>query len=227
MNEDTKVVLVTGGTHGIGLAIAETFAAHGYRVIACARSISTLPPGVQFLPCDLTDNESIDELTRAIDQTHGHVDVLINNAGKFTPSTIQADEDFILEDLMRTNVYSAYHLTKRLLPSMLKKGGGTIINICSTASIVPYASSGAYAITKHALLGFSKCLREELKPKNIRVLSVLPGATDTRSWDGSGVPAERMMPVQDIASIIYDSYKLSNRTVVEEILIRPMLGDIA
>jgi short-subunit dehydrogenase len=103
---------------------------------------------------------------------------------------------------------------------------GHIFNVCSIASIQAYANGGAYAISKFALLGFSKCLREELKSYQIRVTAVLPGATRTASWDGTSLPDERFMPSEDIAETIFAAYALSNRSVVEEILIRPQLGDI-
>jgi len=222
-----KVVLVSGGTQGIGLSIANTFALDGYRVAVCARHNALLPNNITYFPCDVADKADIQRLADSIIEHYGVIDVLVNNAGLFIPGSIQDEDDSVLENLMRTNLYSAYYLTKRLLPTMIKNGGGTVINVCSTASTAAYSNGGAYAISKHALLGFSKCLRQETKAQNIRVLSVLPGATYTGSWDGSGVPEERMMPAQDVAKIIFESYKLSDRTVVEEILIRPLLGDIS
>ena len=109
---------------------------------------------------------------------------------------------------------------------MKTKKHGHIFNLCSIASIKAYPNGGSYAISKFALLGFSKCLREELKPLGIRVTAVMPGATYTSSWDGVDLPEKRFIPVEDIAETIFSAYKLSGRSVVEEILIRPQLGDI-
>jgi short-subunit dehydrogenase len=98
--------------------------------------------------------------------------------------------------------------------------------MCSIASIKAYPNGGSYAISKFALLGFSKVLREELKDKGIRVTAILPGATRTSSWDGVDLPDERFMKSEDVAETIFSAYSLSKRSVVEEILIRPQLGDI-
>jgi short-subunit dehydrogenase len=109
---------------------------------------------------------------------------------------------------------------------MMEKKQGHIFNLCSIASIQAYANGGSYAISKFALLGFSKCLREELKEYGVRVTAVLPGATRTASWDGVDLPDERFMKSEDVAETIYAAYTLSGRSVVEEILIRPQLGDL-
>jgi short-subunit dehydrogenase len=109
---------------------------------------------------------------------------------------------------------------------MIKNKSGHIFNICSTASITPYVNGGAYCISKYALYGMTKVLREEMKPHGIRVTAVLPGATFTSSWEGVELPSERFIKAEDVAKAIWDIYCLSNGTVVEEILIRPQLGDI-
>ena len=98
--------------------------------------------------------------------------------------------------------------------------------MCSISSIRAYPNGGSYAISKFALLGFSKVLREELKAFNIRVTAILPGATKTASWDGVNLPEDRFMAVEDVADTVYAAYALSGRSVVEEVLIRPQLGDI-
>ena len=137
---------------------------------------------------------------------------------------VEADGTF--EAMIAVNVASAYHLTRALLPAMLARGSGTIINICSTASITPYVNGGSYCIAKHALHGFSKTLREELKPHGIRVVSLLPGATLTASWAGTDLPPERFMPAEDVAEVAWTAWALSGRSVIEEVLMRPMLGDL-
>jgi short-subunit dehydrogenase len=98
--------------------------------------------------------------------------------------------------------------------------------MCSIASFQAYRNGGSYAISKFALLGFSKCLREELKEHRIRVTAIMPGATRTRSWEGAGLPDERFIPVEDIAHAVYATYALSPQSVVEELIIRPQEGDI-
>ena len=98
--------------------------------------------------------------------------------------------------------------------------------MCSVASIQAYPNGGSYAISKFALLGFSKTLREELKDFGIRVTAVLPGATRTSSWDGTELPDERFIKAEDVAEVVFATYQLSTRSVVEEIVIRPQKGDI-
>ena len=128
--------------------------------------------------------------------------------------------------MINANVYSAYHTTRGLAAEMITKRAGHIFNMCSIASIKAYPNGGSYAISKFALLGFSKCLREELKEFGIRVTAVIAGATKTASWEGTNLPDERFMKVEDIADTIYATYTLSDRSVIEEIIIRPQLGDI-
>jgi NADP-dependent 3-hydroxy acid dehydrogenase YdfG len=226
------VVLITGGSKGIGLAIAARFLAEGFAVIICARSQSSLSaakesyPGLDCVRCDVTDKNDLQALASHVLGTYGAPDVLVNNAGVFRPGMIHREDDALFETIMQTNLFSAYYLTKRLLPAMMEKRGGTIFNMCSTASITPYVNGGSYCISKHALLGFSKVLRKEMIAYDIRVISILPGATYTASWAGTELPEGRFMPAEDIADVIWNAYQMSNRTVVEEIVIRPMAGDI-
>jgi NADP-dependent 3-hydroxy acid dehydrogenase YdfG len=156
----------------------------------------------------------------------GAVDILVNNAGTFTPGQVKDEGDGLLEKMIETNLYSAYYLTRSLLPLMLAKKSGHIFNVCSIASLQAYNNGGSYSITKHALAGFSANLRHELRADNIKVTSVFPGAVNTDSWAGSGVGAERLMDAADIAEMIYAASRLSSRACVEEIVIRPQLGDI-
>ncbi len=136
------------------------------------------------------------------------------------------EEDVALESLINANVYSAYHTTRGLIARMKSEKRGHIFTMCSIASIIAYPNGGSYAISKFALLGFTKVLREELKDSGIRVTAVLPGATRTSSWEGTNLPDERFMKPEDVADAVFGAYSLSPQSVVEEILIRPQLGDI-
>ena len=150
----------------------------------------------------------------------------MNNAGVFFPGQVINEEDGILEKLIETNLYSAYNMSRMLLPKMIEKKAGHIFNLCSVASLGAYSNGGSYSISKFALLGLSKALREELKEHSIKVTSLIPGATYTDSWSQSGLPESRFMKSEDIAKLVWDIYHLSECTVVEEILLRPILGDI-
>lgn len=198
----------------------------------CARGESGLAAAKAELPnlltyvCDLSDKQSCKDLVAKVRQEHGALDILVNNGGVFLPGQMHAEEDTVFEQLIATNLFSAYYLSKGLLPDMVEAGTGTVVNMCSIASITAYEHGGAYSVSKFAMYGFSKSLREEMKPKGIRVISMLPGATFTSSWDGMDVPAERMMPAEDIAELCWTVCNLSDRSVVEDIVIRPQLGDL-
>lgn len=227
-----RTILITGGSKGIGLALAKRFSQEHWRVIICASTQASLDeallecPGLHTFVCDLYDTSQIHKLAELINAQYGALDILINNAGVYLPGQIHSEDDDALDKMFNLNVKSAYTLTKKLLPPMMAKKSGSIFNMCSVASIMPYINGGSYCISKFALLGFSKVLREEMKGYQIKVTSVLPGATLTASWDGVDLPEERFMPPEDVAEIIYSSYQMSSRTVIEEIVLRPMLGDL-
>jgi short-subunit dehydrogenase len=153
-------------------------------------------------------------------------DVLVNNAGIFLPGSIHSEPEGNFELMMQTNLYSAYYLTRSFTAEMIKRNSGYIFSIGSIAGLTAYANGGSYAISKWAMLGFTKCLRQELKDSNIKVTSVLPGATFTASWEGVDIPRERFMKVEDVAESVWGAYNLSPYSVVEEIVIRPQLGDL-
>jgi hypothetical protein len=233
-----KLIVVTGGSQGIGRAILSKFVAEGFDAVTCARNeadlralkieIEKLNPGssILFQKADLSVSSEAKAFSRFVVSLNRPVDVLVNNAGYFVPGDISSEPEGNLESMIEANLYSAYHTTRGLVSEIKKSSAGHIFNMCSIASIQAYENGGSYAISKFALLGFSKCLREELKDQRIRVTAVLPGATKTRSWEGAGLPDERFIRVEDIATTVYSAWALSPRSVVEEIIIRPMEGDI-
>ena len=111
--------------------------------------------------------------------------VLINNAGNYVPGSVYNEPEGQLEQMINLNLYSAYHLTRALIATMIKKGSGHVFNICSIAALKAYANGGSYSISKWALAGFSENLREEMKAFNIKVTTVHPGATLSSSWSVS------------------------------------------
>ncbi len=233
-----KLAVISGGTKGIGRAMIRKFASQQFDIITCSRSTGDLEllgeeiksdfPGVELLTrkADLSLKDEVIDFVKFILSKSSHIDVLINNTGVFLPGAISSEPDGHLEQMINTNLYSAYHLTRGLIRQMMHDKAGHIFNICSIASITAYANGGSYAITKHAMLGMTKCLREEMKPHGIRVTAVLPGATYTPSWEGAGLPESRFIKAEDVADAVYGCYALSSHAVVEEILIRPQLGDI-
>lgn len=233
-----KLIVVTGGSQGIGRAIVSKFAAEGFDAVVCARhaadlevlkmQLEKLNPGssIFFRQTDMSIKSEAQAFAEYVLSLDRAVSVLVNNAGYFVPGEISTEPEGNLESMINANLYSAYHLTRGLVPQMKSRRGGHIFNMCSIASIQAYKNGGSYAISKFALLGFSKCLREELKTYNVRVTAVLPGATSTRSWAGAGLPDERFIRPDDIANAVFSAYALSKNSVVEEIIIRPQEGDI-
>ena len=232
-----KLIVVTGGSKGIGKAILERFAKEGFDVVTCARNLPNLNQlkieledkfGVQAYihPADMSLKKEVQIFADFVNSLQRPVHVLVNNAGHFIPGMITKEPEGALESMIDSNVYSAYHMTRGIVKSMQDRREGHIFNMCSISSIRAYPNGGSYAISKFALLGFSKVLREELKAFNIRVTAILPGATKTASWDGVNLPEDRFMAVEDVADTVYAAYALSGRSVVEEVLIRPQLGDI-
>ena len=236
-------IIITGASKGMGKAIAEKFAANQHNVILCARNevqlyktmeeLLTKHPSVTIKaqPADLGDIVQTKDfanwaLAQVSKMPGGKADVLVNNAGQFIPGNIHNEEEGVLEKMMDVNLYSAYRLTRMLLPHMMEKKKGYIFNMCSIASLNAYKNGSAYSISKFALLGFSKNLREEMKDYGIKVTAVVPGAVFTDSWSESGVSPQRLMASEDIADLIYAASQLSSRTVPEEIIIRPQLGDL-
>jgi short-subunit dehydrogenase len=156
----------------------------------------------------------------------GEPDVLVNNAGIFEPGKLLDQAEGVMEGQLAVNLYSAYHLTRVIAPSMVKRGQGHIFNMCSIAALKAYDNGGSYSISKWALTGFTKNLREEMKPHNIKVSMIHPGATYTPSWEMSGIEPTRFMKPEDVAQMVLASCKLSAQACVEEIIMRPQLGDI-
>ena len=231
------IVIITGSSKGIGKAIATQFAKSANTILLCSRGEKQLYDTVANLqtefpiatikgkPCDMSNKTEVIEFANWCLQ-HGTPDIIVNNAGEFTPGSIHEEADGVLEQTIATNLYSAYHLTRALLPAMIKNAQGHIFNICSIASLNSYSNGGSYSISKFALLGFSKNLREELKTKGIKVTAVCPGATLSASWDGFEIDPKRIMEADDIAKMVYAASQLSSMAVVEDIIMRPQLGDL-
>ncbi len=233
-----KLIVITGGTKGIGKAIIEKFSSGGFDIVTASRSEADLEflkkdieknhPTVKlhYQKADLSDQEQVKGFAKFILALNRNIDVLINNSGLYVPGQIHTEADGQLEQMISTNLYSAYHLSRAIIPQMQSQKKGHIFNICSTASTMAYVNGGSYCISKFALYGMTKVLREEMKPYNIKVTAVLPGATKTSSWDGVNLPDERFIKGSDVADTIFAAYSLSDSAVIEELVMRPQLGDI-
>ena len=233
----TKLAVITSGTKGIGRATVEKFHSAGFDVVTCARNEADLKSlktdleakGANKVYVSAVDMSKKDEVLSFADlilDLNRPVDVLVNNTGIFIPGSVHNEDEGALESMIETNLYSAYYLTRKLITGMMDQKSGHVFAMGSIAGIDSYANGGSYSISKFALRGFTKALREEMKDYGVRVTSVLAGATYTASWEGVELPQDRFMKASDIADAIYGAHALSYQTVVEEILLRPQLGDI-
>lgn len=231
-------ILITGASRGIGKAIATEFASNGYDLLLSSRSEVALYKAMEELqtrfPAIAVKAHAFDlSLAGEAQKLGGWVlkngiipDVVVNNAGIFKPGSVHDEEEGFLEAQLQVNLLSAYHLTRTLLPAMMKRKSGHIFNMSSIAGIKAYANGGAYSISKFALNGFSQNLREEMKPFGIKVTTVLPGAVLTDSWGGFDNSDSRIMESADIARLVFAASQLSPAACVEEIVLRPQLGDL-
>ena len=230
-------VVITGASKGIGKAIAEQFARSGADLFLCSRQMDKTLHWQQDLMeqyntsiishnADLGVAEEVKNLGKKVLEAFSKVDILVNNAGVFEPGTVHQEPEGQLEKMLNVNLFSAYHLTRILAPVMINNKSGHIFNICSVAALQAYPNGGSYSISKWALLGFSRNLREEMKPHGIKVTAVHPGATLTGSWEGFKIDPSRIMEADDIAAMVFAASNLSPQACVEDILMRPQLGDL-
>jgi NAD(P)-dependent dehydrogenase (short-subunit alcohol dehydrogenase family) len=233
-----SVIVVTGASQGIGAEVAKAFAKNKKDnvVLLLARSeeklkditkaCQKLGSDAYYFVCDVTKDKQVQDVAKEIINQWGAPDVLVNNAGCYSPSSIATTSGESFRAQVDVNLTSAFIVTQAFLPAMLAKKSGDLFFLCSIASLHAYPGSIAYCAAKHGLLGLSRVLREELKLKGMRVTAVMPGATLTPAWDGVDLPPERFIPSSDIAKTIVDIHQLDRATTVEEIVVRPQLGDI-
>lgn len=231
------LVVITGASRGMGKAMAIKFAKAGYDLLLCSRTMTTLETTrqsvleqapkrqVHIFAADLTQKQEIQKFANFCN-SFGAADILINNAGTYTPGNCTDEPDGAMEKIMDLNFYSAYHLTRMILPKMIEKKAGHIFNMCSIASLRAYKGGGSYGVSKYALLGFTKNIRLELMDYGIKVTAVFPGAVLTDSWGDFDNSQNRIMVVDDIANMVFAASQLSPQAVVEDIIIRPQLGDL-
>jgi len=230
-----RLALVTGANRGIGLAIARALAREECNLVITGRDQRALAKArteleklnVQVLAhsCDVRNPDSVDYLFALVRGLHKPLDILINNAGIGHSNRTVGDLPYpTWMDVIDTNLNGLFLMTQAALAVM--KRGGTIVNNLSIAAERVFPGSAAYNASKHGALGFVNTLREELRPKGIRVIALMPGATDTAIWDTlwPKAPRRKMMSAEAVALTVVDALRLPENTTVEKIEVMPSIG---
>ena len=227
-----KIALLTGASRGIGRAIAAALASEGCQVVITGRDEEALASAsaeikgkVYARHCDVRSPESVDALARAVRKQFGRLDILVNNAG-IAHSTAPVDKLSIeaWREVIDTNLTGLFLVTRAALPLM--HTGATIVNNLSVSAKMVFPETSAYNASKHGALGFTNTLREELRPRGIRVISLIPGATDTDIWNQfwPDAPRSKMMSPKSVADALIAAIKLPEGTTVSELEITPTGG---
>lgn len=228
------VVVVTGASQGIGAAIAERFAncipgvrlalvaTNSERLGAVAQRCRQAGAEVEALAADLNDSVQVERMAAAVHGRFGHVDVLINNAGRWRGGAAHEMQVSDFLQVLQDNLVSMFAVTRAFLQDMLARGSGDIFLMSSTSGLTGLANNAAYCAAKHGVVGFSKALRAEVASRGIRVCCVYPGPTESPSWTGAGVDLEKLMSATDVASVFVDAYQMSRRSVMEDVILRPL-----
>ena len=231
------IAVVTGASQGIGQAVAEAFSAReGAKVALVARTRSKLEMVADacrerggeplVVPTDVTDDAAVADMAETVTGEWDVPDVLVNNAGIFDYAPLDELTLDGFRDQIDVNLTGAFAVTQAFLPAMRERKAGHLFFMGSVASIMAYPGNAGYCAAKHGLRGLARVVREETKDEGLRVTTVLPGATDTPTWAGADLPKERFMAPVDVAQSVVDAYHLSDRTVLEELLLRPQEGDV-
>jgi NAD(P)-dependent dehydrogenase (short-subunit alcohol dehydrogenase family) len=232
-----KVALITGANRGIGLAIARALASEGCDLVISARDEQELKKTgrelarlkVRVLPvvCDVRNPVAVKALLVAVQRQFHRLDILINNAGiaHHSQNVDRLPFQSWLE-VIDTNLNALFLVTQAALPLM--KRGSAIVNNLSIAAKRVFAGSSAYNASKHGALGFTNTLREELRSREIRVIAVVAGATDTEIWDSlwPQAPREKMMSPETVAVAVVNALKLPLDSTMEELVILPTAGTL-
>lgn len=234
----SKVVWITGASTGIGFELGKVFARGGYTVVATGRRKSRLVSLVSEIRfaghdafafvCDVRKERSVLSTKKKIIENCGTVDILVNNAGITSFKSFAEIKTQEFDDIISVNLRGSYLAAKAVLPVMLRKKNGIIVNILSVAAQKVFTHSSAYAASKAATRVMFNVLREEVRKYNIKVINILPGATDTPMWPAQMRQkySKRMLEPRDVAEVVYQAVNQPKKVVPEEIIIRPVKGDI-
>lgn len=229
-----KGVWITGATSGIGKSLALKLADSEHKVIASARKkneletyVSGAKDNIFAVPVDVTDPNSVNDAYKQISKDYS-VDCLINNAGVTVFKSAAETTEEEIHSIIETNLTGAIRVTQTVLPEMMERKSGTIINILSVAADTVFPKSSVYSASKAGLTAYAKVLREEVRKYNIRVVNVYPGATRTPIWPNDVLEefGERMMSPDDLADAVFNIVSSNSSVVFEEVVLRPIKGDL-
>ena len=233
-----SVVWVVGASRGIGKEIAKEFASIGCRVCLTARKrrqltevvkeIRSLGGVADSFPCDISRGATIPATAKQINKRYGEIDVLVNNAGITVFKTFLDTTPQEFSKIIETNLVGQATCIRAVLPSMVRRKSGWVINILSNAATKTFEASAAYTATKAGMLGMGRVLREEMRKHGVKVVNIIPGATETEMWSKEARKkyASRMMSQKSVAEAVLAAYRMPDDLVVDEMRLRPLLGDI-
>ncbi len=234
--QSKKTVVITGAGKGIGRETALLFLKNGWNTVAFSRTAADL----DLLAAEtgkfkgsllkVTGDASIaSDVSRLFSECHkvfGHADVVINNAGVFKSIPFLEMTQAFFEDQWQANTLSTFLVSRKFAGDMVQRKSGQIINIISVAAKRPFEGSAGYCSAKSAQEGLARVMREELKPFNVRVTNLFPGAAFTTSWKGTGVEEARLMKASDVAGVIFNVVCLDENMTIEDVVLRPVAGDL-
>ncbi len=231
-----NVVWVTGASRGIGKAMAQKLADAGFAVALTARNATALhqlSDSIQqqggkalALPGDVSQPKVPLQIAEKILKSWQRIDALINNAGIGIFKSILSTNVQEWDESLAANTRSAFLCSKAVLPHMIEKRAGKIINVISVAGQQPYPNCGAYCASKYAMLGFTDVLRNETRQYGIQVTAFMPGATDTEIWGNADLPRERMMTTEQVATQAVHLCQSEANVMIEQVVMRPQGGDL-
>jgi 3-oxoacyl-[acyl-carrier protein] reductase len=226
-----KVALVTGASRGIGLAIAQSVAGMGMKVGLCARDPKRLDDAASKLRAagatvaafvaDVSDPDEIGALVEKTEKALGPIEVLVNNAGIGTFAPVQEISDANWDAILDTNLKAVFLLSKAVIPGMIQRKSGHIINIASLAGKSAFAGGAAYCASKWGLLGLTQCMAEDLRGHGIRVSAVCPGSVATDFSPHTGRDTSKMLQPEDVAHAVETILTQAPQSFISEVLIRP------
>ncbi len=222
--EERKVAFITGGSRGIGKQVALKFAKNGYNIVINYVSDNTDIKGLQeefekenvellLVKADVTKKEEIQNLVKTAIEKFGHIDVLVNNAGITRDGLLMRMKEEDFDKVIEINLKGTFLVTKEVIPYMMKKREGSIINISSVVGVVGNAGQSNYAASKAGIIGFTKSVAKELASRNIRANCVAPGFIKTDMTDvlseevkeniHNQIPLKRMGEPEEVANLVY------------------------